>query len=292
MPLDWNHLKSFEAVARLGSLAAVSRKTGATQPTLSRHIRDLEESLNVQLFDRTGNGLVLSPEGMELFAHAQDMQRAATSITNTADGQSENLAGTVRITAALGMSRKLLPPILSSLRKEQPDIEIELVASDQVDNLLEREADIAVRMFRPQQLDVITKHLGDVQFGAYASHEYVKSRGLPKSLDDLDEHDFIGFDAHMAIINFFRSVGMNVDRHFFKFRCDDETICWEMVHNGLGIGITWTKFGDADPRVERINLHNSSKSFPIWLTAHVGVKKIRRIRYVYDFLAEHISAQL
>ena len=292
MPLDWNHLKSFEAVARLGSLAAVSRKTGATQPTLSRHIRDLEESLNVQLFDRTGNGLVLSPEGMELFAHAQDMQRAATSITNTADGQSENLAGTVRITAALGMSRKLLPPILSSLRKEQPDIEIELVASDQVDNLLEREADIAVRMFRPQQLDVITKHLGDVQFGAYASHEYVKNRGLPKSLDDLDEHDFIGFDAHMAIINFFRSVGMNVDRHFFKFRCDDETICWEMVHNGLGIGITWTKFGDADPRVERINLHNSSKSFPIWLTAHVGVKKIRRIRYVYDFLAEHISAQL
>ena len=164
MPIDWNHLRSFEAVARLGSLAAVSRKTGATQPTLSRHIRDLEESLKVQLFDRTGNGLVLSPEGMELYAHAQNMQSAATSIINTADGQSENLAGTVRITAALGMSRKLLPPILSSLRKAQPDIEIELVASDQVDNLLEREADIAVRMFRPQQLDVITKHLGDVQF--------------------------------------------------------------------------------------------------------------------------------
>lgn len=292
MPIDWNHLKSFEAVARLGSLAAVSRKTGATQPTLSRHIRDLEDELGIQLFDRTGNGLVLSPEGMELFDHAQDMQKAAASITNTAEGQSENLAGTVRITASQMMARHLLPPILVSLQKEEPDIEIEVVASDRVENLLERDADIAVRMLRPNQLDIITKHLGDVKFGAYASREYLKVRGHPTGFADLGTHDFIGFDTHLAIINFFQSVGLKVNRNFFRFRTDDESVYWQMVLNGLGIGATWDKIGNSEPRVDRIHLATSSKLFPIWLTAHAGVKTIRRIRYVYDYLAEHISAEL
>ena len=292
MQIDWNQLKSFEAVARLGSLAAVSRKTGATQPTLSRHIRDLEDRLGVQLFDRTGNGLTLSPEGMELFAHAQDMQQAATSISNTAEGQSENLAGTVRITATKMMARELLPSILTSLQTEEPDIEIEVVASDQVENLLERDADIAVRMFRPEQMDVITKRLGEVEFGAYASHDYIESRGHPKDLTDLAGHDFIGFDTHLTLINFFRSIGIKVDRHFFRFRSDDEAVCWQMTLKGLGIGTTWVKLGDTDPRVVRILPPVASEPFPIWLTAHVGVKKIRRIRYVYDYLAEHISAKL
>jgi DNA-binding transcriptional LysR family regulator len=290
--IDWNQLKSFEAVARIGSLAAVSRKTGATQPTLSRHVRELEEKLGVQLFDRTANGLILTPTGTELFAHAQDMQRSASLMSLVANGQSEHLAGTVRITASQVVARYLLPPILADLLKQEPEIEIELVSSDQTDNLLEREADIAVRMYKPEQLDVIAKRLGELESGAYASHEYLRLHGYPDELADFAKHDFVGYDTRMATINDFKREGIKIDRHFFRFRSDDESDCWQMVVNGFGIGFTLVALGNAEPKVERLLPTVATERVPIWLTAHAELRTSRRIRHVYDHLSAQISAKL
>lgn len=292
MNFDWNQLKSFEAVAREGSLVAVSRKTGATQPTLSRHIRELENTLGVQLFDRTANGLNLTPTGTELFAHAQDMSKSAKSIALAATGQSESLAGTVRITASQNVARFLLPPILAELQAQESGIEIEVVASDQTENLLEREADIALRMYKPEQLDVVTKRLGDVSTGAYASTEYIKNRGCPKSIADLKGHDFIGYDLQRQAIKGFHKAGIKVDRHFFRFRSDDEHVCWQMVLNGFGIGFALTALGDSEPRVERLLESVAIERLPIWLTAHHELRTSRRIRYVYDFLSESVQTTL
>lgn len=292
MSFDWNQLRSFEAVAREGSLVAVSRKTGATQPTLSRHIKELEKSLGIQLFDRTANGLILTPAGTKLFVHAQKMSTSANTIALAATGQAESLAGTVRITASQSVARFILPPILAELQVQESSIEIEVIASAQTDNLLQREADIALRMYEPEQLDVITKRLGEVCTVAYASKEYLKTRGCPRSISDLQDHDFIGYDLQPQIIKAFNEAGIKVDRHFFRFRSDDEDVCWQMVLNGFGVGFALTAVGDNEPRVERLLESVATKRTAIWLTAHHELRTSSRIRYVYDYLSEKIQKTL
>lgn len=289
---DWNLVHSFLLVAEHGSLSAAARQSGRSQPTLSRHIRELEEALAISLFDRTAQGLTLSPTGSDLADHARSMAGAADALLLAAHGRSETLAGTVRITASTNMARFTLPAILADLMREEPEIEVELVASDTSENLLLREADIAVRMYRPQQGDVITRHVGSVDVGAYASHLYLQRHGEPATIGELLERDLVGYDRQQMAINGFRRAGYTVDRSAFRFRCDDEDVQWQMVVNGFGIGFTPRHLGDRDPRVKRIFRDVELRRLPVWLTAHAELKTSRRVRRVYDFLADHLQRQL
>ena len=175
--VDWAKLQSFVAVAEHGSLSAAARATGASQPTLSRHIAALEEELGLRLFDRTSEGLVLTASGTEIFDNAEAMNASANQIALIASGRSQEISGSVRLTASDTVARFTLPPILTALRRAEPSIAIELVASNETNNLLKREADIAVRMYRPTQNDVITRKVGELYLGFFASKAYLDQRG-------------------------------------------------------------------------------------------------------------------
>jgi len=287
--LDWTYLQSFTAVAEQGSLSAAARVLGGSQPTMSRHISALEAELGLRLFDRTSGGLVLTPTGIDLLQHARQMAQAASHLSLAATGRVQVIAGTVRLTASESMAVNVMPPILTALRRAEPEIDIELVASDQTDNLLLREADIAVRMYRPTQADVITRKVGMVEIGAFATREYLARRGHPTEPGDLAEHDLIGYDRSDQIILGFRELSIDVGRDFFSFRCDNQEVTWRMVKAGYGIGFTRLDVGMAEPGVVRLFEDITMPQLPIWLTAHAELKTSARVRRVYDFLATALT---
>jgi len=287
--MDWALLQSFAAVGAHGSLSAAARATGTSQPTLSRHISTLEQRLGERLFDRATGGVELTAVGLGLLRHAQKMADAAAHLSIAAEGRTESLTGSVRITASQIVATLILPSILTDLRALEPEIDLEIVASDQTDNLLLREADIAVRMYRPTQQDVFTKKVGDLKMGMYASTSYLDRHGRPETLVSILDHDVIGYDRSTQIIDGFKQAGIEVDRDFFAFRCDDQVVCWQMVTAGYGIGFNQIQIGDGDPRVERVQAAGSVGQLPVWLTAHVELKTNPRVRRVFDFLSERLS---
>ena len=237
MHLDWSYVQSFTAVAEHGSLSAAARMLNSSQPTLSRHISALENRIGTRLFERSRSGMELTQAGLDLMEHAAHMADAAARLSIAGEGQAVETGGTVRITASQIVASYLLPPVLARLRQAHPEIQIEVVASDTSENLLRREADIALRMYRPTQLDVITKHIADLQIGAYAAHDYIARRGLPDGLEHILDHDLIGYDRNPQIIDGMRAAGFDVSPEDFAFRCDDQVVCWQMVLAGCGVGV-------------------------------------------------------
>ncbi|QQA42689.1 LysR family transcriptional regulator [Pelagovum pacificum] len=288
--LDWTLLRTFLAVGEAGSLSEAARRLGSSQPTVGRQIRTLEDQVGSELFHRQSRGLVLTEAGAALIGPARRMGDASREIALSAAGREARLAGPVRITASHAISYYHLGPILARFRVAEPDISIDLVPSDAPSNLLFREADIAVRMFRPTQLDLVTRHIGDVELSAFAAKSYVARRGLPESQRDMLDHDFVGFDRNPQIIEGFIAAGLKVDRDFFATRVDDNLANWAMTRGGCGIGFQQAKVGRADPEVVEVKLDFPLPTLPIWLTAHEAMRGTPRIRRTWDALAEGLAA--
>lgn len=287
--IDWNLLQSFIAVSEHGSFSAAARATNGSQATLSRHISTLEGQLDTHLFDRAIGGTELTKRGMAVLQRALDMADAAGRLSLDVEGHESAISGTVRVTAVTIVATYVLPKILAALRIEEPDIDIELVASNKTENLLRREADIAVRMYRPTQDDLFARKVGEAGFGIYASHSYLERRPAPKTADEILGHDVIGFDKSDLILEGLARFGLKVDRDFFAFRSDDAGVCWNMVLEGYGIGFTQLQIGEAEPRVSRIDLPSTIEPQPVWLAAHSELKTNPRVRRVFDFLADKLA---
>ncbi|EBA12330.1 LysR family transcriptional regulator [Roseobacter sp. CCS2] len=287
--LDWSLVQAFLAVAETGSLSAAARNLGTSQPTLGRQIKAIEAQLGAELFHRRPRGFALTQTGADLVRPAKTMRDAVRQIALTAAGQQARLEGTVRITASVATSAMHLPPIIAKIRKLEPQIAIELVPGDDTRNLLYREADIAVRMYRPTQLDLITQHIGEIPLGVFAARSYLAERGMPKVIADLPNHDFVGYDSNTAIIEGFAATGTKVDRDFFKTRCDDNIAYWELVRAGCGIGFAQADIGRRDPQIAEIDLGVSMPTLPIWLTAHEAMRQTPRVRRVWELLAEGLK---
>lgn len=282
-------MQAFLAVADHGSLSAAARHLGTSQPTLGRQIKTLETQLGAELFYRQPRGFALTKTGADLVAPARDMRNAMQQIALSAAGQQARLDGTVRITASVATSAMHLPRIIARIRMLEPEIAIELVPSDDSRNLLYREADIAVRMYRPTQLDLVTQHLGDIPLGIFAAHSYLSQRGVPRSFADLPQHDFVGYDTNRQIIDGFADMGMPVRRDRFKVRVDDHITYWELVRAGCGIGFAQADIGRNDPLIAEIKMDMDLPVLPIWLTAHAAMRQTPRIRRVWDLLAEGLK---
>lgn len=290
--LDWTLIRSFLSVAQHGSFSAAARALGISQPTIGRHIRELETDLGLDLFLRESRGQSLTPEGALLLDRARDMETAAQALELAAAGRSGHTTGTVRITASVVVSHFLLPPILARLRATHPGIQIELVPSDQPENLLFRQADIAVRMFRPTQLDIVTAHVADQEIGLYAAHDYLARKGVPGSLDDFMDHEIVGFDRSELMIRAMNRVGIEVTRDFFPVRCDDQAAFWHLVVAGCGIGGMQTAIGDTEPRVARVLRDFPLPALPLWLAAPQAIRHSPRIQLVWDALTDGFRAPL
>lgn len=286
MPLDWTLLQSFAAVAETGSLSAAARKLGQSQPTVGRHIRALEAALGIELFTRGPKGLIATEAGRGLIGPAEQMRDAAARLRLAAEGQDAGLAGTVRVTASTVVSHFILPPILAAMRRAHPEIQIELVPSDSSENLLFREADIALRMYRPTQLDIVAAHVTDLPVGLYAARGYLDRVGRPRTQAEVMTMDFVGFDANDTIIRVMREAGLEVGRAFFGMRCDDQAAYWQLVRAGCGIGGMQVAVGEAEPGVERVMPQMELPALPVWLAAPAALRHSPRIRMVWDRLAE------
>src|SRR5215831_17144703 len=192
---DWSLYRSFLAVVRTGSLSAAARALGITQPTVGRHIAALEQTLGGRpLFTRSQSGLLPTDVARELLPHAESMDAAADALVRTASARASEVAGTVRITASEVVGAEVLPPILTEFRRLYPRVEIELNLSNQTVDLLRRDADIAVRMVKPEQQSLVARKAGEVALVFFATREYLDRQGTPRTLDDLDSHTLIGFD--------------------------------------------------------------------------------------------------
>jgi DNA-binding transcriptional LysR family regulator len=289
---DWSLMRSFLAVIERGSLLAAARYLGVSQPTLGRHVAELERQLGTVLFERTGRGLVATSAARSIADQARAMADNAEAIGRTLTGQSQQLSGSVRITASQTVATYLLPPLLAAFREHEAGIAVDVIASNAVSNLLRREADIAVRMVRPAQSSLVARRVGVVQIGAYARKDYLRRRGVPRKPGDLVHHDLIGLDRDDSIIRSFAALGQPIERNSFVFRSDDHVVLWQALCAGFGIGFAATWLADREPSLERVLLELPMPTLPVWLAVHREIRSSARIRVLYDFLAEAILAAL
>ncbi|MGD9864766.1 MAG: LysR substrate-binding domain-containing protein [Pseudodonghicola sp.] len=220
------------------------------------------------------------------------MRTAMNAIALTAAGQSQALAGTVRITASVFAAHYILPPVLAQIRAAEPAIQIDLIASDDTENLLFRAADIALRMYRPTQPDLIARHVTDLQMGTFAATRYLDRAGRPQSAEDLRHHAVVGFDRNDLMLRLMQQIGWEATRDFFAVRCDDQATYWQLVRAGCGVGFTQTHIGRADPLVEELDLGLPLPPLPMWLTAHDLMRRTPRIRRVWDLLFDGLRTRL
>jgi DNA-binding transcriptional LysR family regulator len=286
---DWNRARAFLVTAEEGSLSAAARALGMAQPTLGRQVNALEDELGVVLFERVGRGLTLTPSGLELLDHVRAMGNAANRVSLSAAGQSQSIEGTICISASEIYAAFLLPPIIAKLRELEPGIDVEIIASHATSDLRRREADIAIRNFRPTEPDLVAKKIRDVPARLYATPNYIERIGSPRLPVDLGQADFISIDSAGALRNGLNAIGFNLTQQNFPIMTENYLVMWELVKHGLGIGILDGNIGDAEPFVERVLPDLDPLMFPIWLVAHRELNTSRRIRVVFDLLATELA---
>ena len=286
----WDLYRSFLAVLRLGSLSAAARTLDLTQPTLGRHIAELEAILGQPLFVRSQTGLSPTDAAQSLAASAEAMEAAAAAFLRTASGGLDEPKGTVRLTASEFIGVEVLPPILAAFRETHPAIDIELAISDANQDLSRRDADIAVRMARPTQAALVARRLGDVGIGFYAHRHYVERHGLPKSPADLIAHTLIGFDDNAIALRMARLGGLPVSRDVFAFRSDNEHARLGALRAGFGIAVCQDGIARRDPDLVAVLPDAVRFDLEMWLVMHENLRSSRRVRLLYDHLAAALSA--
>ena len=289
---DWGLIRSFLAALEAGTLLGAARKLNTSQPTLGRHIAELESQLGMVLFERTGRGLIATASARQLAEAARTMESGALQLARSVSGAQTQVTGTVRLTASQPVACVLLPPVLAAMREALPDIQVELESSNTVSNLLRREADIALRMVRPTQTSLIARKIGQVRVGAYASRDYLARRGVPTRPQDLLQHEMIGYDKGEDILRGFQANFFPVTREAFALRSDDLIVQWQAVRAGLGVGFLANYMVQGDDQVQRILPALPLPGLAMWLTVHREIRTSQRIRAVYDFLAQALPSAL
>ena len=286
---DWNQARAFLVTAEEGSLSAAARALGLTQPTLSRQVAGIEESLGVTLFERTSRALLLTQAGAELLEHFRSMGDAANRISLTATGQSQTITGKVVIAATNGMSTYFLPPVLKDLRTRAPELQIEIIASNEMSDLRRREADIAIRHTRPQDDNLIAKRLRDTTAQLYASTQYLDEVGRPSCATDLATMQFVGFDDPERRLGLMASRGIDLTMANFNFLTASVTLSVALIRQGFGVGILPVEIGEAYPELENPFPAFEPLKVETWLVAHRELRTNPRIRLVFDMIADGIS---
>ena len=289
MKFDWNRARAFLVTAEEGSLSAAARALGMAQPTLGRQVTALEEELGVALFERVGRGLTLTPSGLELMDHVRAMGEAAALMSLSASGRAQAIEGTVSISASEVDSAFRLPRITALLREIAPGIDIEIVASNTESDLRLRQADIAIRNYRPTQPNLVARKIRDIEGCIYATPGYLESLGNPATPEAVSQADFIGFNRSGEFIAAMARFGLTLSQRNFAIVSENHLTQWSHVKHGLGIGVMAGDIGDSEPLVTRVLPDAEPLIIPVWLVAHREVHTSRRVRLVYDLLARELT---
>lgn len=287
---DWNCARAFLVTLEEGSLSAAARALNLTQPTLSRQVAALEEALKITLFERVGRGLEPTQAGLELLEHVRAMGQAANSLSLSASGQSTDIAGKVCISCTDIEATLKLPIVIKQLRAKYPSIEIEILASDSASDLRGREADIAIRAFRPSELDLIAKKLSDIVASLYATPAYLDSIGRPQKAKDFSDAQFLGFlESNHEYVQALTARDFRLTDANFSIYCNNHLSSWEMSKLGLGICVMPIEIGDAEPLVERIIADEIVFEGELWLVSHRELRTNPRVKSVFNFLSEKLG---
>jgi DNA-binding transcriptional LysR family regulator len=290
--ISWELYRSYLSVLQEGSLSAAARKMGIAQPTVGRHIVALEKALGTALFTRSKNGLLPTEAALDLQALAESMSNTAAALKRAAEGQGDGVRGTVRVTASEVIGMEVLPPIITQLQDAYPALKIELVLSNRIQDLVKREADIAIRMTQPKQEQLIARHIGKVSLGLYAHKRYLRKHGTPKSLAELAHYALIGFDEETPFIRAARKTFPFWQRDAFSFRSDSDVAQLAMIRAGSGIGICQVGIARRDTQLVRLLPDEFEMSLETWLTMHEDLRSNPRCKATFDALLRGLQAYM
>ncbi|HXQ15825.1 MAG TPA: LysR family transcriptional regulator [Caulobacteraceae bacterium] len=285
---SWDHYRTLLAVLDEGSLSGAARTLGLTQPTVGRHIEALESELGAPLFTRSVGGLAPTEAALALRPHAEAMAAAAQALIRTASGEAEAVRGVIRVTASDVIGVEVLPPILTGFREANPEVAIELALSSRQEDLLRREADIAVRMVRPTQGALLAKRVGAVRLGLFAHRRYLEAHGLPERIDD-PRFAAIGFDRDLETMRSLRERQLNFEREFFAFRSDNDLAQLAALRAGFGIGAAQDPIARRDPDLVSVLEDHFRYEMEVWVAMHEDLKASRRMRLMFDWLVEGLG---
>ena len=288
---DWNQARSFLAVAEEGSLSAAATALKLTQPTVTRQLAALEEDLNVTLIERTGRTVSLTLAGLDLLDHVRAMAEGANMMSLAASGQSQDVAGKVRVTASEMTAAYLLPDILDDLSNIAPDLQLEIASDNSVRDLLLREADIAIRHVRPEQPNLIAKLVCEETMRFYAVEKYLNTQGTPQQHGDMATHQFVSFGDFERIVGYLKLVGLDLSQKNFRYASNSQLVEWEIARKGHAIAIMNDNIAVKFPEFEPVLTEIEPFSIPVWLVAHRELQTSRRIRLVFDILTDALAGR-
>lgn len=285
---SWDHYRTLLAVLAEGSLSGAARSLGLSQPTVGRHVEALEAELGAPLFTRSAGGLAPTEAALALRPHAKSMAAAAEALVRTASGERDAVRGVVRLTASDVVGVEVLPPILTGFHEAYPEVSIELDLSNRVEDLLRRDADIAVRMVRPTQGALLAKRIGAVRLGLFAHRRYLEAHGAPTRLDD-PAVAAIGFDRDPSALRAMQDRQLNFARELFAFRSDNDLAQLAAVRAGFGVGGVQLTIAHRDPDLVEVLEGQFRYELEVWVAMHEDLKTSRRMRLMFDWLVEGLT---
>ncbi len=284
--INWNLIHSFLAVVENGSLLGAARSLGVSQPKLTRDIQSLEAQTKLNLFKRTNKGLNLTSSGKSLVESAQKMNKFALKFNRQVQGSSTEITGNVRISANEIIGLYLLPAVIASFRQLHPSVTIDVLITNKVSSLSKRDADIALRMFRPTQLDLVINRLPDMELGFFAHEKYIQKNGAFSSIEDFKNFTIIGYDESMEFINGAAASGYVLKRDDFKLRTDNLIMQINLAKQGAGIIVTHKKIMQSIKYMQEIKTDISLPIMPFWIVCHADTQYNARIRTFRKFLID------
>lgn len=280
--IGWELYRSFLGVLKEGSLSGAARQLGITQPTVGRHIAALEAALGVVLFTRSPTGLLPTAVAHTLRAQAETMERTAAALERAASSQGDEVRGVVRVSASEVVGVEVLPPIITALRRQHPHLRVELILTNRLIDLLQLEADIAVRMVRPSQEQLLARRVGLIEVGLHARDDYLQERGMPVQMQDLVGHSVIGFDQENAFIRSLAIKGF--ERSAFAISSDSDLAQLALIRAGAGIGGCQVQLAKQNPRLQRVLPQAFAFKMDTWVTMHEDLRNSPRCRVTFDAL--------
>ena len=290
--IGWELYRSFLGVLKHGSLSAAARELGVAQPTVGRHIAALEKSLGLALFTRSQTGFLPTEAGQSLRMYAESLESTVAALERAAANQGSGVSGSVRVTASDVIGVEVLPPIVARLREQHPSLAVELALTDRLQDLVRREADIAVRMMRPRQELLVARRVGQIVLGLHAHRSYLSQHGTPKSIAGLSHHALIGFDETTAFI---RNAGRNFSewrREAFSMRTDNNLAQLALIRSGAGIGVCQAAIAHRDDQIVRILPKQFALPLETWITMHQDLRNSPRCRVTFDALVQGLEHHL
>ena len=286
---DWSDVRFLLEVARTGTLAAAGRKLGVDNTTVGRRVSALERNLGSKLFARTPDGLVLTAAGEAIRAAGEEMEQAVLRGEQRALGADRKLSGVVRVATTEMLGELVVLPAVRSLRRHHPQIRVDLLTGAGRLDMARREADIALRYVRPESGDLVTRRVGTVAFGAYASKKYLASHGRPARGSGFSGHDLVGYDAGIRHWRLSQLGGEPVRDARIVLRTNSTQVLLHAVRMGIGIGPLPCFLARGEPGLERVPSAAPPELDEVWMVVHAAIQRTSRVRAVIDALEARMA---